>query len=72
MMNLTKKYKVSGNEHPAYREWEDDENNYTGCNQKSKLTPVAYKEKLIKKKWLPWSDEEPNDRDDDKIQKNNI
>ena len=32
IMNLTKKSKVSGNGHPAYREWEDNEKDYTGCN----------------------------------------
>ena len=32
MMNLTKKYKVSGNNHPAYIEWEDEKNDYTECN----------------------------------------
>ena len=72
MMNLTKKYKVSGNDHPAYREWENNENNGTGCNKKSKSMPAEYEEKLIKKKWLPCSDKEPNDRDDDKIQNNKI
>ena len=72
MMNLTKKHKVSGNDHPAYREWEDDENDCTGCSRKSKSTPVEYEEKLIKKKWLPCSDKVPNDGDDDEIQNNKI
>ena len=72
IINLTKKYKVSGNERPEYREWEDNENDDTGYNPKRKLTPIAYEEKLIKKKMLAWSDEEPNGGDDDEIQKNNI
>ena len=71
-MNLTKKHKVSGNGHPTYREREDNENDCTGCSKKSKLTPIKYEEKLIKKKWLPCSDKEPNDGDDDKIQNNKI
>ena len=57
IMNLTKKYKVSGNKRPAYREWEDDENNDTRSKQNSKLTTIAYKAKLIKKKLLTLSSE---------------
>ena len=30
IINLTKKYKVGGNERSAYREWEANENNATG------------------------------------------
>ena len=52
IVNLTKKYKVSSNERPPYREWEDDENNDSGSKQNSKLTTIAYEAKLIKKKLL--------------------
>ena len=52
IINLTKKYKVSGNERPAYRQWEDDEHDDTGYKQNSKLMPIAYQEKLIKKNVL--------------------
>ena len=39
---------------------------------KKQIDAVEYEEKLIKKKWLPCSDEEPNDGDDDEIQNNKI
>ena len=57
IINLTKKYKVSGNERPAYREWEDDENDDTGSKRNSKLTTIAYEANLIKKKLLTSSGE---------------